>query len=72
MNENILFSLDVPQVSDVCSLSDVVLFIPHSEHVSFPAVVLYVLTGHGSHDRPAANLPVGHTTMIINIASFLV
>ena len=54
-------SFYVPHVSDVCSLSDVVLFIPHGTQVLFPAVGLYVLIGHGSHDEPETHLPAGQT-----------
>ena len=55
-------SFCVPHVSDVCSLSDVVLFIPHGIQVPFPAVGLYVLMGHGSHDESETHLPAGQTT----------
>ena len=51
----------IPQVSKVCSSSDVVRFIPHCVQVSFPLVDLNVFTGHVLQDEPSSHLPAGQT-----------
>ena len=51
----------IPHVLEVCSSSDVVLFIPHGVQVPFPLVDLNVFTGHGLHDEPFNHLPAGQT-----------